>query len=267
MGLLRSVSALAVGVACVAPVACATSGADLTTFVDDDSGAAIDAGSRDAPPASFDARGTTDTHDGDATSGPEDAAMADVAFVDVRFVDVVAPDASEAGVGAAIDVPPVRGDKATIVAVLPASPQLARLTLDSCTGGSLGFSSFTSFAYVTLRNADHAHDAVVSVWTSRAFGGPIVDTLMASYASATPPQSAAERSDCRVGVEKRCHATGGDSTACLSESGGRVWAGLMDGDGNGVVVPAAGVAVVYVASYDPSGWGDVVVSVRTEAFR
>lgn len=266
MGLLRSVTALAVGVACVAPVACATSGSDLTTFVDDDSGAPLDAGG-DAPRASSDARGTTDAHDGDATSGPEDAAMADVAFVDVRFVDVVTPDASEAGVGAAIDVPQRRGDKATIIAALPASPQLARLTLNSCRGGTVGFAGFTSFAYVTLRNADPAHDAVVSVWTSRASGGPIVDTLIASYASATPPQSASERLACSVGVEKRCHATGGDGTACLSESGGREWAGLMDGDGNGVVVPAAGEAVVYVASYDASGSGDVLVSVRAEAFR
>ena len=83
----------------------------------------------------------------------------------------------------------------------------------------------------------------------------------------SPPQSSAERRACATGVAKRCYATAGDLTACLAEAGGKQWAGLMDGDGYGVSVPAASSVVVYVASYDSSGAGDVLVSVRTETLR
>lgn len=214
--------------------------------------AARDAARHADASASADAR---DEDPGDASSDEPDALV---------LLDVVSGDGGDAALGG-IDVPGQPGAKVTAVVTLPSSPTLPRLTLNSCRGGSLGFSSATSFAYLTLRNDDPSHDAVVSVWTSRAPGGPVVDTLMASYSAA--PQSNAERLACVVGVEKRCRSTGGDPTACLTESGGREWAGLMYGDGNDVTVPASGLVVVYVASYDSSGSGDVLVSVRTEALR
>ena len=267
MVLLRSLSVCAVGSAFAALGACAVSGvpsfdqvapgieagADATN-----EGAAADAvGASDA--RADDAAVVASDASADAVDGASDGALSDAPLT----VD----GGGDASVGGALDVPQPPGAKVTAVVTLPASPKIPRLTLNACGGASLGFSSATSFAYVTLRNTDPLRGAVVSVWTSRAPGGPVVDTLIASYASAAPPQSNSERLACATGVAKRCYATAGDPTACLAESAGKQWAGLMDGDGNGVRVPAASSVVVYVASYDSSGAGDVVVSVRTEALR
>ena len=264
MVLLRSLSVCAVGSALAALGACAVSGVPSFDQVAPSVEAGADATNEDA---AADAIGSIDARADDAAVGASDASADGVGVSDGALSDAPVDGGGDASLGGALDVPQPPGAKVTAVVTLPASPKLPRLTLNACGGASLGFSSATSFAYVTLRNTDPLRGAVVSVWTSRAPGGPVVDTLIASYASAAPPQSSAERRACATGVAKRCYATAGDLTACLAEAGGKQWAGLMDGDGYGVSVPAASSVVVYVASYDSSGAGDVLVSVRTETLR
>jgi hypothetical protein len=223
-----------------------------------------------------------DEPDGGPPGAPADAEPADAASLAADATDDVggdaavdasqaggtpdaAPDAAVAACGGPLVAPASAGGKVTGSIVLSPAVRARRLTVNSCSGTSLGFSSaVTAYCYVEVRNPSDTDDVVVSAWTSRAPGGPLVDTILAAYDGAAPPASDTARLACRVGVEQGC-TSGGDPTACVEE-GGRDWAGLMDGDGRGVTIAAGGSVVLYVAAYDEDEAGELRLSVRTEAW-
>ncbi|MFO0676491.1 MAG: hypothetical protein U0169_08155 [Polyangiaceae bacterium] len=121
----------------------------------------------------------------------------------------------------------------------------------------------TAALYVEVRN-DFLFPKKVSIWTSQASAGPVVDTVMAVYGGATPPTTNAQRLQCLSGtpVSDRCSATT-VPTACAND-----YAGIVVGDGasQGITIPGLGSVTVYVADYFGTQPNDqsFVLSVRTE---
>lgn len=209
---------------------------------DDDAGASADGASRDAsdgtPDGASDGAASTD-------SGTDGGSVADVPTL--TLVDR-------------------EGAVASIRTAFVRERTLPRLSVNSCRGSSLRFTVAAPYVYVRIQNPNRSRDAEVSVWTERASGGPVLDTVIAAYERASVPTTETERLGCTVGVEQSCRATGGYSGACRNE-GGVTWAGLMRGDARSVRVPAGGSALVYVAAYRADEFGEFVVAGAIDAFR
>jgi hypothetical protein len=147
------------------------------------------------------------------------------------------------------------GGKTTGQFTLPPATKAPRLT-GTCPSGSVN-NSATSYSYVVLVNPT-ANALTVSVWNGKSTnaGSADIDTVMASYVTATKPTTDTERTACSTGVNDDC-SNSSDATACL-----HLWSGLFGT--SAVTVPANGKAYIYVAALSTSTSGDYQLTARTD---
>jgi hypothetical protein len=145
---------------------------------------------------------------------------------------------------------------AQVSGIYPLTASLAgkRLT-GACPTGTLSTTTKHPHQYVELVNKTDKV-IVASVWNAQAPGGPIIDTMMASYAGSNRPGTDAERKACQKGAEDACPS----GLGCTDS-----FAGLRD-----VSIPAFGSTLIWFGSYyEASGFGssegDVKLVVRTDS--
>lgn len=160
-------------------------------------------------------------------------------------------------------------NKVTVARTLQQGMTLPRLSaFSSCPlTGALG--TATPGEHIVLYNADSVRTAHLSVWNHPATGGGEIDTIMAAYEGlAVEPVTVTERNACTVGVEDGCNASvANEPTAC---TGFATWSGLIYEPavtGTGVTIPPQGSAVLYIAGYTTSDFGDYQLTVRTDALQ
>jgi hypothetical protein len=149
-----------------------------------------------------------------------------------------------------IEVAPTIGGTNSTLATLSAS-QTMPLLAGFCPTATIGTTS-TPFVYLSVHNPN-AQDAVVTIFTSQATGGPIVGTVLAAYSGAANPTTDALRKACVKGV-----STYGDTSITGSSS----FASLSGADA--VTVPANGTVRVYLAGELATSVGTVKLSARTD---
>jgi hypothetical protein len=137
---------------------------------------------------------------------------------------------------ATIQVPPSPGQITTALVTLTSTKTIGRLG-GTCPAATIAATA-TPYAYVTVHNPN-AKAATVAVYNQQAPGGTIFPTLLASYAGATVPATAAARKACVKGVNDF-----GDDTL----TGDSSFASLSDVDA--VTIPAGGSVVVYDGAQD-----------------
>lgn len=161
----------------------------------------------------------------------------------------------------AVTVPAAIGGTSTVIVQLTTAYQSKRVT-GSCTapaGATVSTTDKHNIAFVRVENPS-AQNATVSAWNAQAAGGPIVNTVLVSYA--TQPTNDDELRACEKGAGDYC------PTAKLP-CGDAKFGALTDT--SALVIPAGGSRVVAITSYSPQGTpgdvteGQIALSVRTDA--
>lgn len=129
-----------------------------------------------------------------------------------------------------------------------------RLT-GSCPNGTLSTTTKHPMLFVEVKNPT-SQAMVVSAYNAQAPGGPIIDTMMASYAGAVRPVTDAERKACVKGAADPCPSGLGCSNS---------FAGIT-----GVAIPANGSALIWFGAYYEAGSsitteGNVKLVIRTDS--
>lgn len=161
-------------------------------------------------------------------------------------------------------VPSTAGAKATKTFSMPSSTKLKRLSTGSCPLTSLS-TTLTSYTYVQLQN-NNGQAATVSIFHAQSQGATYIDSVMAVYATVSPPADTNDvaREQCKTGttVNDTCSDTTTDPLACASS-----WAGLMIGDSHQVTIPAHSYVWVYSAAYFAADSGNFDLNVITNSLQ
>lgn len=155
-----------------------------------------------------------------------------------------------------VTVPPTTGGVSSTIALLSASQTMTKVT-GACPATLSAI--ITPYAYVQVKNP-LPKGAVVSIWSSTAPHGAVVDTTLAAYASETGPTSDTPRRSCvQLSAYGNSSLTGDDRFASLDGS-------------RKLTIAAGGTISVYVgaekgfdASKPSDSTGPVKLNVRTES--
>jgi len=148
-----------------------------------------------------------------------------------------------------IEVPTSTGSSNFTYVVFQSSQTVKRLKGD-CPSATFG-TNITPYEYVSVHNPN-ATKATVTVFNSQTPGGPVFQTVLASY-GATKPTTDVARQACVQGVAEFSDpaTTGDDNFAALE-------------DFQQVDIPANGTVWIYNAPYLPGSTGAVKLTVRLD---
>jgi hypothetical protein len=153
-----------------------------------------------------------------------------------------------------LTIPVTVGAKATNTITFSAAKVGSRIVPGTCPV-ALNVYVDHPYQYVELKNPS-AKTAKVTVYTSVAPGGVVIDTVMAAYATAIVPMDDAARKACTWGGND--DMTAAEATALGSDVKFSIL-GNSATTGGPVVVPAGGSVIVYVGSF----YGTVAVAQPT----
>jgi hypothetical protein len=117
------------------------------------------------------------------------------------------------------------------------------------------------YQYIEIKNPSATKAAKVTIYSSAAPGGAVVDTILAAYATAIQPMNDAQRQACRDGVNDQSSsdvALTGDANFSILKA---------------VAIPAGGSILVYLASYyqeptvDEITTGDLNINTKIETLQ